>query len=281
MKTSRLLIVIMGLCAAVEVWAQLIAYDNLSGYTSGTINGQGQGIGWTGNWSTASSSIFSAVPASDLTYTGLTGATGLGQTNAFKGAGLGRYFPAVSSGTLYFGALVQYQSTYSGIRLIAVEGPGEGNSGFVSLGQYGSNPYSAYTTLQYLDARPISGDVASQTGQSSGISITTQTVYLVGKIQFNTSGTSDSIWFWVNPSSASDLQNTANYNASLINPYDIGSIGRFHVYVDHPSSGFYFDEVRVSTAAADMFGAIPEPSTYAALVGIIVLGVAAWRRRRT
>jgi hypothetical protein len=28
-----------------------------------------------------------------------------------------------------------------------------------------------------------------------------------------------------------------------------------------------------------MFGAIPEPSTYAALAGLVALAVAAWRRR--
>lgn len=258
--------------------AALIAHDSFTGYTSGTLNGQGQGVGWTGPWSTSSPGTFSAVPANDLTYAGLTGSTGLAQVGALRGAGISRAFPPVGTGTLYFGALIQYTNTVSGIRLVSLSGPGSGNSGFVSLGQYGANPWSAFTTLQYLDARPASGDVGSQVGQSSGVSITTQTTHLVGKIQFDTSGSSDSMWFWVNPPDATAVQDTTGFQASLINPYNIGSMGSFYVYVDHPSAGFYFDEVRVATSAADLFGAVPEPT---ALVLLTVATLLAWRCRQS
>ena len=280
MKAYRVLLALLTIGGAVEGRAQLIAYDNFSGYSAGTLDGQGQGYGWTSNWSTATPSLFSAMPGSDLTYSGLTGATGLAQTGSLRGAGIVRSFPAVSSGIVYFGAVVQYMDTGGNIRIIQTAGDGTtNNGGSVFLGQYNSNPYGSFVTTQYVDTRPYNGDVNSQTGANSGISVTTQSTYLVGKIQFNTLGSYDSVWFWVNPANASVLENNTSPSAMLIDVYDLGNMGRFGAYIDTPSSGFNFDEIRISTSAADMFGAIPEPSTYAALLGLAALGFALLRRK--
>lgn len=281
MHTCRILLVVALVGAGVEAPAQLIAHDSFTGYTAGELNGQWQGYGWTTAWSVSTTGNTSVVTGSDLTYGGLTGATGLAQVNNYAGMGNYRSFAAVDSGTLYFGALVKYSDTGSGIRLIGFNGDNTtNNAGSVLLGQYnGSNGSAAETTYQYLTLRPYTGyNAATQIGVNTGISVTTQTVYLVGKIEFNTSGASDSVWFWVNPASASDLQNNANFDAASINPFDLGNVGGFSAYVND-NSGFYFDEVRISRSSSDMFGAIPEPSAYAVFAGLVALGFVAYRNR--
>lgn len=275
MKAIRAMGLLLAIGAAVEGRAQLIAYDSFSGYSAGTLNGQGQGYGWTNNWSTAGG--FTAVPGSDLAYTGLTGATGLASASG-SGVSITRTFPAVSSGTIYFGALVQYSSATQSIRLINLVGTENTTNTFgtVLLGQYYPNSPNTPMT-QWVVARPAdTGAVGSQIGADTSVTISTTTTYLVGKIEFNTSGSNDSIWFWLNPSSSTDLQSNTGYNGSLINQIDVGNMGSFDAYT---TSSFTFDEVRISTMATDMFGAIPEPSTYAALAGLAALGFAALRRR--
>ncbi|NUQ65530.1 MAG: immunoglobulin domain-containing protein, partial [Pirellulales bacterium] len=240
---------------------QLIAYDSFQGYAAGELNGQGRGFGWTGNWSASTLGIVSAVPTGDLTVAGLAGATGLAQVGSLRGMGVYRNFPPVSSGTLYFGALVQYQDANSGIRLVALNGDDTANnSGSVILGQYyGPNGNAAETTQQFLTLRPYTGySVATQIGVNTNLPVTTQTAYLVAKVVFNTNGAADSVWFWVNPAGPADLQNTANFQAASPNAFDLGNLGKFSAYVDD-DSGFLFDEVRISTNAAHLFGALDVP----------------------
>lgn len=181
--------------------AALIAYDQMSGYTGGNLSGQGQGAGWTGNWSSGQSA-FTTVPASDLTYSGLTGAEGLGRVSNYSGAGICRTTSLIGSGTLYVGALVKPNNANSGIRLIDMGGP---NNNSVLIGQYSANPYNASTTLLYPDLRPEGQGVPGQVGINTGISVTNATAYWVAKIEFNTNGTLDDVRFFVNPASANAL----------------------------------------------------------------------------
>lgn len=258
--------------APVGASAALIAYDDMSGYTGGNLSGQGQGAGWTGNWSSGQSA-FTAVPTSDLTYSGLTGATGLGRVSNYGGAGIYRTTSLISSGTLYFGALVKPNNTTNGIRLIDMSGP---NNNAVLIGQYGANPWNAFTTLLYLDLRPEGQGVSGQVGLGTGIGVTTATSYWVAKIQFDTNGTLDDVRFFVNPASAADLANNVGVSAR-INNQNIGALNTFSAYVDG-STGFDFDEVRIGTEATDMFGAVPEPEL-PLILSILLAAVAVTRRR--
>lgn len=52
---------------------------------------------------------------------------------------------------------------------------------------------------------------------------------------------------------------------------------RFHIYFDGLGSTY---DVRFSVAAINTPSAIPEPSTYAAIVGLLALGGVIWHRRR-
>lgn len=144
------------------------------------------------------------------------------------------------------------------------------------LGQYNGSA----TDTQYITARPTADSLSGQISANTTISATTATTYLVGKVVFNSSGTSDSVYFWVNPSGAAALENNASANASLSNQVDLGSLGKFGLYIDG-SSGYSLDEVRIARDASLMFGAIPEPSAYALASGLAVFGVAFFRRRHT
>ena len=284
----RVLVLVLLFAALPSVsLAQLIAYDNFSGYSAVGLNGQGTGLGfgWTSNWSTGQPGNFTADPGSGLTYAGLTTETGLISASPSGNAGVGRDFAPVGSGTVYFGALVQYYDTASVIRIFALGDDGTTNhAGGVMLGQMdGSHVWSAETTYQYISTDPYTGDYANyRYGSNSAIGVTTAPTYLVGKIEFNTSGSSDSMYLWVNPTSAAELQNNATANASLVNPYDIGNVSHFSVYLNTTygggSSGFALDEVRVATDANLMFGTIPEPSAWTALAGLAALGFALRRR---
>jgi hypothetical protein len=199
----------------------------------------------------------------------------------YPGDGIARSFAAVSSGTVYFGALIQYNAVGGGnIMDLTFSGDNSaGNQGVVFLGQYAGNPYAQGGNItNWVDARRSDGDVPSQIGANSGLTVVAGSpTYLVGRIDFNTSGALDSIWMWVNPADAAMIQNTATANASLVNQYDLGAISMFGVYVNS-GSGFLLDEVRISQSAGPMFGAVPEPSAYAAILGLCSLAALLWRR---
>lgn len=270
MKTVRFLLALVAIGAALECRAQLVAYDNFSGYSAGYINGQGHGYGWTDNWGSRDSPFY-AEPGNDLAYSGLTGATGRVYAAYSSGASISRHFSEVSSGTVYFGAVVQYWAGNYAIRFVEFS---NGTSG-MRLGQFTGS--GGESSTQWLDLMPVGGGLV---GTNTGIAVTDQPTYLVGKIEFNTSGSLDSVRLWVNPTGASDLQNNANASASSLNLYDIGSVNTFSYYLNtwNPGSpGGYFDEIRVSTSADLMFGAIPEPAAYAVFVGLAGL---AWALRR-
>ena len=280
MKTclSPVLLVVLALGFATEARAQLVVSDSFSGYTAGSMSGQGTGLGtgWTtSSWYNVSGSA-TAVPTSGLTYSGVTSQNGLVQIGS-PGAAQ-RSFSAVSSGTLYVGALVQFPDANSGFRLIGFGGNNtSGNNGNVMMGQIHQN---AGTTDIWLELRRGSdGNVTAGPSEDTGlVPVANQTTYLVARIDFNTSGSLDSVYMWVNPTSATQLQNAATASVSSINETDIGNIANFWAY-SGSGGGISFDEIRVSTLATDMT-AIPEPSTYAALFGLAVLGVAACRRRQ-
>jgi len=283
MKTCQLLFALVALSVALEGRAQLIAYDSFSGYPASSINGQGYGTGWTGLWDIgAGQDIFGVDPPNDLTYSGLTGALGRFSAGSSASAGLKRDFPAVNSGTIYFGAVVQYPGGSTNIRTFYLTAS-EGNGGMVDLGQYSGS--GAATTTQWLNIdTTIHGGTALH-GVNTGILVTGDPTYLVARIDFNTSGLLDSAWLWVNPTSVSDLD-TSHASASSLSLYDVGTLSAFGYYVDTSVSGGnggYMDEVRISRSATDMFGvagAVPEPSTYAALTGLAALGFALLRQRR-
>lgn len=273
MKTARFLLALVASGATLECRAQLVAYDNLSGYSAGYINGQGHGYGWTDNWGSRDAP-FTVQPTEDLAYSGLIGATGRVYAAYSSGASISRHFTEVSSGAVYFGAVVQYWAADYAIRFVEFS---NGTSG-VRLGQFTGS--GGESSTQWLDLMPVGGGLV---GTNTGIAVTNQPTYLVGKIEFNTSGSLDSMRLWINPAGASDLQSNANASASSLNLYDIGSVNTFTYYLNtwNPSSpGGYFDEIRVSTSASLMFGAIPEPSAYAVLAGLGALGLALRRLHR-
>ena len=65
---------------------------------------------------------------------------------------------------------------------------------------------------------------------------------------------------------------TGGFDPTQITGWNIGGGG---ITTSGPDFAMTFDNLAFTTTA------VPEPSTYAAVAGVLVLGVAAWRRRRT
>ena len=111
-----------------------------------------------------------------------------------------------------------------------------------------------------------------------------QTYFFVAKLSKNGSATNtnayDQMEVWLNPNSTTltgGLIASSPANASFT-----GGIANFGLTTLTTAADIQWDNLLVGTTQADVLDvyAIPEPSTYAALVGLAALGLATLRRRR-
>jgi PEP-CTERM putative exosortase interaction domain len=161
-----------------------------------------------------------------------------------------------------------------------------GESGTYSFGfATGNTSYAAAVFLQAsgggfqigVSNRTNSTPVFSSTVYSLG-----ETVFLVGSYQFN-AGTGDDVSsLWINPSSSTFGKVSApTATLTATGGADMGALSQFILRGGATSPAGTFDELRIGTSWADVTpAAIPEPSTYAAIVGALALGVVVYVRRR-
>jgi hypothetical protein len=242
---------IAGLTAALAfastAQAALIAYNGF--------NGSPTGFSTDFNSSNTAGLTYSA-GGNTLTTSGgaITGAT---DTTGTLTSGL-------TTGTVWMSFLVQYTATPF-VEFARVQLQNGGSEMFqLAADRDASNNF-------YMSRRAGAG---GNVNTSTGVAIAEDVTFLVvGRLNL-TSQTAD---FWVNPT------------LSLSDPTSPqASFATTSLAVDRISLNFNgtanvtFDEIRLGTTFNDVtpFSAIPEPSSFAALTGLALLGAAAMRRRR-
>lgn len=117
---------------------------------------------------------------------------------------------------------------------------------------------------------------SDQSGGDGGSYTVGDTVELVGKIEFNTSGSNETITLWVDPT---DVETSA-FSLSRAD-YDVGWVTPTHVtagnFVLNDGTGV-IDDIVLGTTWDDV-SAIPEPSSAALIGGLVGLALVLRRRK--
>lgn len=163
-------------------------------------------------------------------------------------------------------------------------------------GQYNFGSQDGYASVTSLvagstnsDGTPAGWTIRDRTGTNTALISTTTGYTTLGAAEFpSTSFAVDTLYTGMMTITRTvdgvDITATftggalgANYTISRFD--DTDAITQFDMLAFHLNSnvavGFLIDNVQLSLTAAP----IPEPSTYAALAGLLALGLAAWRRR--
>ena len=294
-------------------------FDYSSGAMTNTLNGgtgwnaSGDNSANTTSWGVGTSLTITgsgaAVQSSglDLATSGYPAETGASTlvSGASASSSIGRQFgQSVDTGTFYFSFLTQKANT----ELRTVNLSFFGTNERLAIGQIASN----------LNTRDADGNWLSNAGANSGnfaalisnsqnnaaaantagpaangvyVNTTAPVAYsstavslLVGKIEFNFSGgVEDRFSLYINPGDLTDEGAQTPY--LIIDHNDFGALTGFRIFAGATGGGFtasgaQFDEIRLGTTYTTVTGAIPEPSSFAALAGLAGLTFAGLRRRR-
>ncbi len=117
--------------------------------------------------------------------------------------------------------------------------------------------------------------VAKTAAATTGVTASNVNLYIV-KFDLSATAASDTVTVWVNPTlGAGDPSSGGIVLSSQDITFDRLALS------DYSAGAATWDEIRFGTTFADVTtSAIPEPATYAALLGAATLGVAVLRRRR-
>lgn len=241
---------------ALRVDAGLIAEEQFIYPENINIVGQNGGVGWTGPWAGGSANTDSP----GLAFPGLaTAGNSLGYTPG--GAPVRNFGPvAPTTGTsLTLSALLISDTNPPDLSaaVIGIDGGGFGNAFTMGNHTTGSDWTLTIGGLVY----------------SSGIAVTEEITYLVGRIDFLDGN--DLARLWVNPTPGQPLGSPAISETV----FDYSSLSRVfwqspNAFAGDPSKP-HVDEIRIEVSRS-----VPEPSTYALLIAGVVGLIGFGRKRR-
>jgi len=266
------------LVAAASSQAALLFYDGFN-YAAGSINGtQNGGIGGLTAWVEGEGTVTNdpTIVSSGLTAPGLstiggalsdTTSSSLGARRTFDNTGLG------ADGTsVWFSALYNHTSAGSDFRLklFADSSISLGTSGYATAANSGIGFNFTGGTGLRVENQNV------QIGTATALAV--NTVHLVvGRIDFSDTSNADRVLLWVNPTisltaplDAAAAQNVTGFNLQA-------TLGNAVAARWGGAGTGIIDEIRLGNTFGDVV-AIPEPSTYALLLG--GLGALVWLRRR-
>lgn len=257
-KTSGLILALYTWLGASTVQAQLTAYEPFNYPTGAFLNGTAStGTGFTGNWTLSGS----ATIIGGLTYPSLPTTDNAFQQSPAGQRDLVSLTAALSSGTVYISFLYNQAGNNGG----NVNGLYLSGSGATSLYVGLTAPWSA--TAGELGLGTIATSSAGATGLSSVLAQMpgpnqlmnyNQTNLIVVRIDFNTSGTNDTISLWLNPTAG---VTTPEGNINAPNPdlvysnYDVGTISGIAFNFQGGGAVEQYDEIRVGSSYGSVVGA--------------------------
>jgi hypothetical protein len=151
----------------------------------------------------------------------------------------------------------------------------------------GAGNYNDYGSLIIRTRQDIGGteeNVDTILVDGEGNSTDEVTYFVVAKVQVNTSGSNDTLQYWVNPTSLSS-DSAMSSSALVTNTITVNTIGSsadlsklMLAEQSYATTAIDFDEPRIATNLADLAAATPtpEPST----VGLVLLTAAGLLGRR-
>jgi hypothetical protein len=271
LQKRTLLVAALAASLASSASATLIAYEGFN-YTEAngtTITGLNGGTGWDQAYPTVEGTIRLG---DGLSFTGHLASAGKSierLQSATMSADGRNWETALATGTIWYSFLMNPTATGRGTFGV-VQGAASNQNGF------GIRFEPSTTTLQINANTP---------NQNPGTNITFangygQTYLVVGKLTIDTAAnTRNDVWAWQNGQTVPTNLTNASVGMSHASFATGASIPALYGRAfGSPNAAVFFDEVRIGTTFGDV--AIPEPSSFAALAGLGVLGMVASRRRR-
>lgn len=299
-KVAKLSLAVLAIATAIpSAHATLLSSESFSdsGYTVGSMlqtntNSQTSPTiaGYTGNWIDQAVDAFGdanpKIISGSLAYSDSNYAAGIGNSvgvvagggNAATSGRVQRLFDSSltvtssTAGTIYLSFLFQTASTGSYQALELYDGwVSSGNADLkrnFSLGLISGSD----STIRFNAGAT---GVAKTAAATSGVTASSVNLYIV-KFDLSATAASDTVTVWVNPTlGAGDPSSGGITLTSQDITFDRLSLS------DYSAGAATWDEIRFGTTFADVTtSAIPEPATYAAVVGAATLGLVIIRRRR-
>lgn len=301
-KTLLLLSILGAACLASPVNAAVI-YESFSGYTTdplpgsptGTAGQTTSGTGLFGGWIDSGTALASTVNFNGVS-TGLTysqGSTELsvsgGAMIAFRTSGFAgekgiqvgvSSFDTDLPGEVWMSVLVDFSGAQTGSAMLGVtiddanELAGDGSRAF-GIGIFNGN----VGAVQAADGTDLDQPNGAFTADDTGLALATGVNLIVAKI----TDSPDTMTVWLNPTlgvepttGGATLGGPASRWVAGNASWGITSLFATHDFAE--GSSVVMDEFRYGNTFADVTP-VPEPSTFALLSGLLVLGCAVVRRR--
>lgn len=242
---------------------------NFDGFDAGTINGQN-------GWSVTNTETDVNIAAGGLTYAGGDVSHPRDDGAPFKLQVLGgeesrasvALPSAITAETTFYISFLVNQVSDDHFFWLGLGGGAADQASSISFVQQANN----YRT-RIVDAN---NDTNQQSGGGAGL-ITGQTRLVVGEVFFGGTTANSTITMWLDPTSLVKSENTPIHTD---NGRNIGTDTLTTLWTRKGSNDgeTHIDHIMIGDSWEAVV--VPEPSTYAALLGLIALGVVAWRRRR-
>jgi len=270
---KKILISFLFSSLATAVSAVTIAYDGFNYGTGAGVPGSNGGSGWSAGWQANGTDVGQIVSGNvtygNVGYDGQSTGNRLSWTNGANGDGWSRQLSSARGGsdTTYVSFLMEYNRTV----------PTE--SFYIGLDTQIRNPRSwaatrfrfarngvdtSQTNVQYFN-----GSTWVQLGSTLNVDTTNPTLVVMGL-----NAATDTLEMWLNPTNLGGTAPSADISVGSI------TIGGFDwINFAGEWNNWELDEVRMGTAYADVTP-VPEPSTYAMILGVLTLGIGFITRKR-
>lgn len=286
---TKFLLPISVLCAAAAVQAQNTVID-FSGFTPGTIDGQS-------GWSVSNFTDRANVVSGGLTYTnGAVSHNGGSQSlQLFGGNRADMGLPAdpitnptigearasvginpIPGGSTFFFSFLVNHNSGDNFLWLAFGNSAVDDNGIVSALLQNQNIDGAPQPRLRSRVRDTAGGQTANGGTAAYDMGNNITRLIVGKVDFGGLDANTSITLWLDPTSLTEAGNAASTHINAGRNMGVAELNTLWIRKGGNDGNAFVDQIMIGDSWEAVV--VPEPSTYAALLGLLALGFVAWRR---